>query len=139
MATKRRKKRHYKTGTHHSPKCSTPISYRSGWELVVAQTLDENPDVVSYEYESLKIPYKMAGKVHYYFPDFLVTYKGGRRLLVEVKRADKLTNRKVIAKATAARVWLRENKETMGDCGFEFWTNSLIEAFQKLLELKKKG
>lgn len=129
-----RRKRRYKTGVHHSPKCLTPIHYRSGWEETVCKALDANPDVLSYEYESLHIPYLMAGKPHTYTPDFLVTYKDGRNIVVEVKRADKLTNRKVIAKATAARKWLREHRP---DVGYEFWTNALIEKYQKILEMKK--
>lgn len=131
---RRKRKSHYITGIHNSPKCSTPIEYRSGWELTVAHYLDSNPDVVSYEYESFRIPYVVAGKPHIYTPDFFIQYKSGKKIIVEVKRADKLTNRVVIAKATATRKWLRENNM---DVGYEFWSNSLIAGFKKLLEIKK--
>lgn len=134
--TKKRHKRkkHYITGVHHSPKCSTPIHYRSGWERTVALYLDKNPDVVSYEYESFQIRYAVAGKYRNYTPDFLITYKNGKKIIVEVKRQDKLTDRKVIAKATATRKWLKENK--MDDYEYQFWTNELIAAFEKFLEKK---
>ena len=135
--TKRRRKRksHYKTGIHHSPKCPTPIKYRSGWEYTVALYLDQDANVLSYEYESIKIRYAVAGKYHDYYPDFLVLYKSGKKVIVEVKRADKLTDRKVIAKATATRKWLKENK--LDDYEYQFWSDAVIEGFTKLLETKK--
>ena len=132
---RRKRKTHYITGIHHSPKCPTPIKYRSGWELTVAKYLDQDPEVLSYEYESLIIRYAIAGRYRDYTPDFLVLYKSGKKVIVEVKRADKLTDRKVIAKATATRKWLRENK--LDDYDYQFWTNAVIEAFEKLLENKK--
>ena len=133
---RRKRKSHYITGTHHSPKCSTPINYRSSWELTVAQYLDQNPDVLSYEYESIIIRYAIAGRYRRYTPDFLVLYKTGKKVIVEVKRADKLTDRKVIAKATATRKWLKENK--LEDYEYQFWTDAVIEGYRKLLEAKIK-
>ena len=133
---RRKRKRHYITGIHHSPKCPTPIKYRSGWEHTVALYLDQDPNVLSYEYESINIRYAIAGKYRTYTPDFLILYKDGKKVIVEVKRADKLTDRKVIAKATATRKWLKENK--LDDYSYEFWTNAVIEGFTKLLEAKTK-
>lgn len=132
---RRKRKSHYKTGIHHSPKCPTPIKYRSGWEYTVALYLDQDTNVLSYEYESIKIRYAVAGKYHDYYPDFLVLYKSGKKVIVEVKRADKLTDRKVIAKATATRKWLKENK--LDDYEYQFWSDAVIEGFTKLLETKK--
>jgi hypothetical protein len=133
---RRKRKRHYITGIHHSPKCPTPIKYRSGWEHTVALYLDQDPNVLSYEYESINIRYAVAGKYRTYTPDFLILYKDGKKVIVEVKRSDKLTDRKVIAKATATRKWLKENK--LDDYSYEFWTNAVIEGFTKLLEAKTK-
>jgi hypothetical protein len=132
---RRKRKKHYITGTHYSPKCPTPIKYRSGWEYTVALYLDQNPDVLSYEYESIIIRYAIAGRYRNYTPDFLVLYKTGKKVIVEVKRADKLTDRKVIAKATATRKWLKENK--LEDYEYQFWSDAVIEGFTKLLEAKK--
>lgn len=134
---KRKRKKHYITGIHHSPKCPTPIKYRSGWELTVALYLDQDPEVLSYEYESFIIRYAIAGRYRSYTPDFLILYKSGKKVIVEVKRADKLTDRKVIAKATATRKWLKENK--LDDHSYEFWTNAVIEGFTKFLEAKTKS
>jgi len=132
---KRKRKKHYITGIHHSPKCPTPINYRSGWELTVALYLDQNPEVLLYEYESINIRYAVAGRYRTYTPDFLIVYKDGKKVIVEVKRADKLTDRKVIAKATATRKWLKENK--LIDYDYQFWSDAVIEGFKKLLEAKK--
>lgn len=133
MATRKRKKRKkYHTGTHHSPKCKTPVEYRSGWELVVCRFLDDNPTVMEYEYESVIIPYlsnPRTGKVRSYYPDFLVTYSDGTRKLVEVKRKDKLNDPKVVKKAKAAEIWAKANNVT-----YEMWTNTVIEAFRKINE-----
>lgn len=131
---KRRKRKHYKTGVHHSPKCSTPIHYRSGWEKTVAEFLDGNPEVVSYEYESLMVPYVMAGRGHTYYPDFLVRYKSGRTVVVEVKRQDKLVTKKVMLKNAAVRSWII--KEGKG-WEFEVWTDAVVMSFRKLLDAKK--
>lgn len=133
---RRKRKSHYITGIHHSPKCPTPIKYRSGWEYTVALYLDLDPNVLSYEYESINIRYAIAGRYRTYIPDFLILYKDGKKVIVEVKRADKLTDRKVIAKATATRKWLKENK--LDDYDYQFWTGELIKTLQKLLEAKEK-
>jgi hypothetical protein len=136
LTKKRRKKGHYKTGIHNSPKCKKPIEYRSGWEFEVAKYLDLDENVIEYDYECVAIPYLMPSKksmpkVHSYYPDFLVTYKDGTRKLVEVKRKDKLNNSKVVKKAEAAIAWCRKQKPTVI---YEFWTDTMIEAFTKINE-----
>jgi len=118
------------TGIHKSPKCpSGPFKYRSSWELATARYFDENPLVVSYEYESIKIPYisnKKSGKIRSYIPDFLVTFLGGRKVLVEVKRISALNQLKVRQKAQAARIWAAQNKMV-----YEFYTDDIIKAFKE--------
>jgi hypothetical protein len=44
------------------------------------QTLDSDPDVLSWEYESFRVPYG----THYTIPDFLVHRRGGS-VVVEAK------------------------------------------------------
>ena len=53
----------------------TNIIYRSGWELKLMLYLDEHKEVISWGSEELIIPYRspIDGKVHRYFPDFIVT------------------------------------------------------------------
>ena len=104
----KKRKKHYKTGVYISKKCTEPVLYRSGWELVYAKYLDVEPTVKSFKYESFSIPYVAnfsTGKIRHYIPDFLVEYNDGKQVLVEIKRDDKVTNRKVQKKYAAAKVW----------------------------------
>jgi len=127
---RKRKKGRYKTGTYNSPKCKTPIEYRSGWELEVCKYLDQDPSVVEYGYECVVIQYlsnPRTGKMRSYFPDFLITYRDGSKKLVEVKRKDKLNDPKVLKKAKAAEAWAKAN-----NVKYEFWTNVMVAAFKKI-------
>jgi hypothetical protein len=72
--------------------------------------LDHDPDVVSWGYESVVIPYVSnvrSGKVRRYLPDFLVVRKD-RRQLVEVKPSRKLKQVTVRKKLAAATLWCAE-------------------------------
>lgn len=125
----RRRRKHYITGTYNSTKCTSgPVNYRSSWELSVAQYLDLDATVVSYQYEALQVPYIFRGKQHIYYPDFIVQYSTKKNAVIEVKRKDKLGDLKVVAKQKAVKVWCEAN-------GYEyvFWTNLMIEAIRKSL------
>jgi len=53
----------------------TNIIYRSGWELKLMMYLDNHKDVINWSSEEIIIPYvsPIDGRVHRYYPDFLVT------------------------------------------------------------------
>ncbi len=53
------------------------IIYRSSWELKLLRYLDKHPDVLWYASEEVVVPYKspLDGKMHRYFPDFIVRRK----------------------------------------------------------------
>lgn len=61
--------------------------YRSGWELKLMKYLDGNSDVEYWTCEPFHILYisPKDGQQHRYFPDFLVKFKNGRKVLIEVK------------------------------------------------------
>lgn len=110
--------------------------YRSGWELSVMLWFDQNPDVKSYQYETIKIPYiscktKGKEKIRTYFPDFLIELVSGKKILIEVKRKDKLGQSKVKKKIAAALIWCSQN-----NIEFQIWTDEKIKEIQK--ELLKK-
>ena len=69
----------------------TQIVYRSGWELKFMLYLDSRPEVVEWSSEEIIIRYRspIDGKVHRYFPDFVVTKinKEGKKetAIIEVK------------------------------------------------------
>lgn len=135
---RRRKKSRYHTGVHNSPKCPTPIHYRSGWELTVCQYLDLDPNVLAYGYECVIIPYTSGPttkKIRKYFPDFVVWYADGKIRMVEVKRQNQLTNPRVQRKAEAARLWCDQQNPKMI---YEFWTDKVVLPLQKAFKLRKQ-
>lgn len=117
MATKkRRKKRHYHTGIHVSPKTGQTCKYRSGWELAYMLHLDSDPTVVGYRYEDVKIPYvsnTRTKKIRSYWPDFLVQQRDGQQLLVEIKPKRKLDQARVQKKLKAAALWCQAHGVTL--------------------------
>lgn len=69
----------------------TNIVYRSSWELRLMSHFDSRPDVIWWKSEETIIPYRspVDGKVHRYFPDFLINIKNKdgifETVLIEVK------------------------------------------------------
>ena len=67
------------------------IIYRSSWELKLMSFLDKHPDVIQWQSEEVVIPYRspVDGRIHRYFPDFLIKKKNidGKieTVLIEVK------------------------------------------------------
>lgn len=53
-----------------------PIIYRSSWEMTLMNVFDNHPNVLTWQSESLSIPYlnPLTGKWSMYIPDFLVVY-----------------------------------------------------------------
>lgn len=51
-------------------------TYRSSWEYVFMQFCDQNPNVLQWASEAVRINYKnpLTGKNTIYVPDFLITY-----------------------------------------------------------------
>lgn len=102
-------------------------TYRSSWEFVFMQFCDNNPSIIQWASEAVRINYKnpLTGKNTIYVPDFLITYgdaKGKQHAeLVEVKpikettlegaknirdQASAILN---MAKWAAARQWCQAN------------------------------
>lgn len=135
---RRKRKSRYHTGTHTSPKCPTPIEYRSGWELTVCNYLDNDSTVLKYTYEALEIQYLSnlkAKKLRKYIPDFLVWYTDGKVKMVEVKRENQLTNLRVQKKAAAARLWCAAQNPPVT---YEFWTDKVVLPLQRAEKLRAK-
>ena len=68
-----------------------PPTWRSSWEQVFMTFLDNNDNVLQWGSECVAIPYRhpLDGKMHRYFPDFLITYRTRentmRAELIEIK------------------------------------------------------
>jgi len=89
-------------GEYTSSKTGEVIFYRSSWELAYAELLDNDPTVVTWEYEPFSIVYRYGKKMKNYLPDFLVTYDDGIKELVEVKPKQLETYGVNVAKRDAA-------------------------------------
>ena len=65
--------------------------YRSSWEWAFMNFCDNNPAVISWASESIKIPYRhpLSGKSTIYVPDFFIVYNGKNKKktaeLIEIK------------------------------------------------------
>lgn len=76
------------------------VVFRSSWELSANQFFDNNPKVLRWASEEIKIPYikPTTGRVHHYYPDYWVEYqnKDGRVIqeLIEVKPEDQVNIKK---------------------------------------------
>jgi len=75
--------------------------YRSSWELVFMQFLDNNPGIQQWSSESVQIPYRdpLTNKQTIYVPDFLISYidKNQKKHveLIEIKPANQTLREKV--------------------------------------------
>jgi len=90
----------------------TNIIYRSSWEAKFMKYLDEHPDVLLWASEELVVPYRspVDGKVHRYFPDFIVKKRNAagatETLMVEIKPANQTVE--PIKKKTINKQYINE-------------------------------
>tara|TARA_Y100000034_G_scaffold68413_1_gene82563 strand:- start:372 stop:833 length:462 start_codon:yes stop_codon:yes gene_type:complete len=105
-------------GEYKSSKTDKKMSYRSSWELAVMKFLDENDDVLSYEYEGVRIPYYYKTKKRWHVPDFLIKFSDGSKQMWEVKPAVFIESEKVQEKAKGARKFCEE----LGSIEYRFIT-----------------
>lgn len=120
------------------------VIYRSGWERSVMKWCDDSPQVVKWVSEEIIIPYicETDKRPHRYFMDFLIKFKDGRTVLVEVKPAKETVPPKT-GKGRARRTILNEGmtyiknqskwkaaQEYALDRGwhFEIWTEKELTA-----------
>lgn len=100
-------------------------TYRSSWEYVFMQFCDNNPSILQWASEAVRINYRnpLTGKNTIYVPDFLITYRdaGGaqRAEVVEIKPRKETTLEGAknvrdqaaailnLAKWEAARAWCK--------------------------------
>ena len=74
--------------------------------------LDTNPDIVSWSYEKIAIPYvsnKRTGKLRNYYPDFMVENSDGTKNIIEIKPSKKLSHVTVKKKVQAAEIWCSDH------------------------------
>lgn len=72
--------------------------------------LDQNPDVIAWDYECVRIPYYYDDHKRWYVPDFIVTYSESENpVMYEIKPFELLSAEKVKLKREAAVKWCAEN------------------------------
>ena len=90
----------------------TNIIYRSSWELRLMSHFDEHQDVVWWNSEESAIPYRspVDGRVHRYFPDFIVHLKqkngSFETVMIEVKPLAQTVEPK--KQSTVSKKYLKE-------------------------------
>ena len=100
------------------------VVYRSMWERHVMKWCDERSDIVQWMSEELVIPYicETDNKPHRYFMDFVIQYKSGRVVLVEVKpfketkRPERKQGKSQRIAGTILRSGLRKNSPLWVSC-----------------------
>lgn len=72
-------------------------TYRSSWEFTFCTFCDNNPAVISWASEAIKIPYRnpVSGKQTVYVPDFLIVYQDKNERqhteIIEIKPSKEVT------------------------------------------------
>jgi hypothetical protein len=78
--------------------------FRSSWEAIYYAHYPES------EYEALRINYVYAGNTHVYIVDFI---DNNRKLAIEVKPKEHMTDSRTVAKLAALSTWCDANQFTM--------------------------
>lgn len=98
-----------RSGTYVSDRTQRKFHFKSGWEEAVMKHLDSSPDVRTWDYECVRIPYYYNDNKRWYVPDFVITYQDGHREMWEVKPKFHRNAEQVKLKAEAARAWCEQN------------------------------
>lgn len=82
-----------------------PIIYRSGLELQFIQYCENNPSIVKWASEPIKIPYfsRLENKECNYYPDYIIENKKGNKVIVEVK-----PYQQTVKPDMTDNIWLKE-------------------------------
>lgn len=115
----------YLTGKFFSTKNNKQITYRSSYELRYFHMLEEDSSVMSYEVETMKIPYKdFDGKYKNYVPDVMVLKKDGSIEVCEIKPEAMLDNGIVKRKAQACQAYFYK---LLGNSNIKYSYNFITE------------
>jgi hypothetical protein len=93
-----------KKGSFYSIKNKRKFFYRSSWEMKYMKYLEDCPDILTYQYESLRLPYFYRNKRRWYIPDFVVGNK-----IIEIKPKYFVNRRRNLAKFAIARIYCAAN------------------------------
>lgn len=114
----------HRSGAYLSNKTERQCWFRSSWELAAMQYLDKNENILSWESESIRIPYRYNDNKRWYVPDFIVTFVDRHREIWELKPQKFCENEKTILKSEAAKKYCAEN----GVESYKLLTKEILQA-----------
>ena len=100
--------RRYRSGLFHSEKCGRDIQYESSLELGFVRLLEENPHVVFYWDQPVRIPYWRGRRKVTYTPDYGIYLDNGYFVLAEVKDLQGMLDFRVQQKTEAMMAFCTE-------------------------------
>ena len=100
--------RRYRSGLFHSEKCGRDIQYESSLELGFVRLLEENPHVVFYWDQPVRIPYWRGRRKVTYTPDYGIYLDNGYFVLAEVKDLPGMLDFRVQQKTEAMMAFCAE-------------------------------
>ena len=85
-----------------------PIIYRSGLELQFIQFCENNPKILHWASEPIKIPYfnRIRGKAQNYYPDYVIENDKHERIIVEVKPFNQTVKPDVVDSRWSKETWI---------------------------------
>jgi len=75
----------WKTGYFYSKKNKKKYKFRSSYEKAIFKILENDKNVIKYEYEPIILFFHYKGRMKRYFPDLLVQYTNNSYKLIEIK------------------------------------------------------
>jgi hypothetical protein len=115
-------KNNHRCGDHESTKTGRRHRYRSSWEHATMQHLDSSIDIISWNYECIRVPYYYENNKRWYVPDFLVEYTDGRKEIWEIKPEAFVASRACQLKSEAAVKFC----ETEGISAYKILTRDVL-------------
>jgi len=100
----------WQRGEYKAIKCPKTCRYKSSYELTIMQDLDASDAVASWNYECVSIRYidETEHKTRRYVPDFLITLKSGKIIMLEAKPFKLSTHPRVMCKTKAGVAYCKE-------------------------------
>lgn len=85
-----------------------PIIYRSGLELQFIQFCENNPKILHWASEPIKIPYwsRLNSKQQNYYPDYIIENTKGERTIVEVKPYNQTVKPDMVSSRWLKEAWV---------------------------------
>lgn len=112
---------HFETGKFYSEKNDKEIYWQASYEYVVLSMLELREDVLKFDRCTDFIKYTFLGEDKLYHPDFYIEFTDGKKLTVEIKPINFITDEQVIVKAKFAKEFYNAR-----DISYEIWTEREI-------------